>query len=63
MINVVESEIINVKVQINILMCHNHTVAINGLSIFYNHKSVLVQSPDIAVEAFNYYIQKSCLQY
>ena len=62
MVNVAESEIINVKVQVNILMCHNHPVTISGLSIYNNHKTK-VQLPGVIIEAFNYYAPKSCLKY
>ena len=62
MVNVAESEIINVKVQVNILMCHNHPVTISGLSIYNNHRTK-VQLPGVIIETFNYYAPKSCLKY
>ena len=63
MVNVAESEIINVKVQVNILMCHNHPVTISGLSIYNNHRLTKVQLPGVIFEAFNYYAPKSYLKY
>ena len=61
-INVVESKIMNAKVQVNILMCHSHPVTIVGLAIDYNHRAK-VKSPGVMIEAFSYSSQKSCLKY
>ena len=36
LINVLSSRIIRVKVQVNVLICYNHPVTINGLSVYYN---------------------------
>ena len=60
--NVDRSKVINVTVQVNILICHNHPVIIDGLFIYYNHRAE-VESPGVIVEAFNYYAQNSCLKY
>ena len=60
--NVVESEIIDVKVQVNILLCHNHPNEISGLKVYYN-VGAKVQLAGVIIEAFNYYLQKSCLKY
>ena len=62
MMNVTKSEIIDVTVQVNILKCHNHPVKVYGFSIIYSHRTK-VQSPQLIIENFNYYAQKSCLQY
>ena len=62
MIDVVESEIMSVTVQVNILMCHSHPVTIIGLAIDYNHRTK-VQSPGVIIDAFSYNSQKSCLKY
>ena len=51
--NVFSSMIINVKVQINILMCHGFPYVINGLAVYYNGEN----------DAFHYYAKKSCWQY
>ena len=60
--DVAKSEIIDVTVQVNILKCHNHPVKIYGCSVIYSH-STKVQSPRLIIQNFNYYAQKSCLQY
>ena len=60
--DVVNSEIMSVKVQVNILMCHSHPVIIVGLAIDYNHRTK-VQSPVALIKAFRYNSQKSCLKY
>ena len=62
MIDVVESEIMSVTVQVNILMCHSNPVTIVGLVIEYNHRTK-VQSPGVIIDAFSYNSQKSCLKY
>ena len=60
--NVVESVIIDVKVQVNILLCHNHPTDINGLEVYYNLRAK-VQSAGAIIESFNHYSQKSCIKY
>ena len=60
--DVIKSKIMNVKVKVNILMCHSHPVTIDGLTIDYNNKTK-VQSPGVIIEAFSYNSQKSCLEY
>ena len=62
MINVDKSEIFHVQVKINVLTCHNDSVKINGLSVFYNRR-VKVQSPFVMIVSFNYYSHNPCLQY
>ena len=62
--NVLSSKIIKVKVQVNILICYNRPVIINGLSIYYNgNNGMYVQSPSTTIDAFSYYVEKSCLYY
>ena len=46
----------------NILKCHHHPIKINGLAI-YQYGSAKVKSPGVIITTFNYYAQKSCLQY
>ena len=36
LMNVLSSKIVKVKMQINVLICYNRTVIINGLSVYYN---------------------------
>ena len=62
MMNVNKSEIIDVIVQVNILKCHNHPVKVYRFSVVYSHGTKF-QSPRLIIENFNYYAQKSCLQY
>ena len=51
-------------VQVNILMCHGHPVAIIGLAIDYNHRTkIQSQSPGVIIKAFSINSQKLCLKY
>ena len=51
------SKLINVKVQVNILMCYDsHPVVIDGLVVYYDVISE-VQTPSVIIEGFNYYAQ------
>ena len=54
----------SVKVQVNILMCHGHPVAIIELAIDYNHR-MKIQSrlPGVIIEIFSINSRKSCLKY
>ena len=64
--NVIESELFNVTVKVNILMCYSQPIVINGLSIYYKQRAK-VQSPAAGahaiIGAFNYYTLKSCSEY
>ena len=62
LINVFYSMISNVKVQVSTLMCHTHPISLSGLAIRYNVRAK-VQSSGVIIKAFNYYPQKSCLNY
>ena len=62
--NVFSSTIINVKVQINNLMCHHFPYEINGLAVYYNNKNPkYAWYPYVMIDAFHYYGQKLCWQY
>ena len=60
--DVTRSIIINVKVQVINLKCYHHPIKIYGLAI-YHSSSAKVKSPGVMIQAFNYYAEKSCLQY
>ena len=62
--NIFSSMIINMKVQINILMCHSFPYVINGLAVYYSGKNqIYAWSPYVMINALHYYGQKLCWRY
>lgn len=65
--NVAESRIINVKVQLNILICYSYPFTMNGLAVYYSgngkHDIYYRRQPIVIVENFIYHSQRSCLKY
>ena len=61
MINVVESELFNVTVKVNILLCHSQPTVIYGLSIYYKRRAkVQLPAAGVIIGYFNYHVQKPC---
>ena len=65
LMNVFSSTIINVKVHVNILMCHNFHYEIKGFAAFYysGKNQIHAWSPDVMINTFHYHVQNSCWQY
>ena len=65
LMNVFSSTIMNVKVHVNISMCHNFRYVINGFVAFYysDENQIYAWSPDVMINTFHYHVQKSCWHY
>ena len=65
--NVAKSRIIDVKVQLNIIICYRYSFTMNGLAVYYsgNGKRDIYyrRQPLVIVENFSYHSQRSCSKY